>query len=283
MEFQNMSGTTGKNRPSYLPALFGPTSRGPSLLAAVNSYASEPVDPVVALDQAMVNQTSQIAVISADPRVKHDVVHFARALLTATSPAQLLADPVALKVLLTANGLGDQATNNSLATRVLLEDASQANSLVNHLSDPRWLAVNKTYAFATNGLAGLRDPPAVAAVTDRYAEVVWRASLDQETPGLANAVDFVRRASSITSADQIVDDPTLRMVVMTALGLSNATTPGTRSARSQAVRSRLDVASFGDPTFVRDFARRYLIAAGQQARQRADEEKHTARTAGLVV
>jgi hypothetical protein len=279
-----MSGTIGINRPSYLPALFGATPRGPSLLAAVNSYASTPtVNPVVALDQATANQTSQIAAISADPWVKRDLAHFTLALATAKTPAQLLADPVTLKVLLTANGLGDHAANASPATRALLEDANQPNALVNHLSDPRWLAVNKTYAFAANGLSALKDPRAVAAVTDGYAEVAWRTGLDKATPGLANALDFVRRAPTITSTDQVVDDSTFRTVVMTALGLTNETTADTRSARSQAVRARLDVGRFADPAFVRDFARQYLIAAGKHARQPADADTRTARAAGLVV
>jgi len=56
-------------------------------------------------------------------------------------------------------------------------------------------------------------------VTNAYAEVTWRNSLDAATPGLSNALTFRSEASTITSVDQILGDPVMRTVVTTALGV----------------------------------------------------------------
>ena len=156
-----MSGSAGLTPFSYLPSLFGSNAPGSSLLASLYGYggpAPGTVNPIAALETAKKGEAHQVAVISAQPEVKRDLAQFTKALAAAKTPAQLLANPSALKVLLTANGLGDQSGNSALATRALLSDPTDTKSLVTRLSDSRWLAVNKTYAFATKGLSVLRDP-----------------------------------------------------------------------------------------------------------------------------
>ena len=64
----------------------------------------------------------------------------------------MLADPVARKVLLTANGLGDQTDYAALATKALTSDTTKSDSLASKLSNKQWLTAAKTYDFANKGL-----------------------------------------------------------------------------------------------------------------------------------
>jgi len=118
------------------------------------------------------NATRRVSLAGAEPQVKRDIAQFAQALAAADTPAQLLANPVALRVLLTSHGLADQAGNSALAARALLSNPARSNSLLNQLKDPRWLAVNNLYSFATQGLRMLRNPETVAALTRAYAEAL---------------------------------------------------------------------------------------------------------------
>lgn len=268
---------------SYQPALLGSNPPGDSLLAMLHRRAgpsAEPADPTVELEQVAANQAQQVALMAAQPHVQRDIAQFTQAVMTAQTPARLLANPTALKVLLTANGLGDQLGDTALATRVLLSDAARAESLVNQLEDPRWLSVNKTYAFATKGLEMLGHPEAVAEIAGGYAEALWRMSLDQTTPGLSNAVDFLRRAATIGNLGQVLDDPTFRTVITTALGVPRLTV---RGAREQAIATRIDLTQFRDPSFVNQFAHRYLAAEQQAATPGGRASAAAEASMGLVV
>jgi hypothetical protein len=265
-----MSGSINLNAPSYLPSLFASASPGNSLLATLfgqNSGSAGSSNPIAALIQAQTGETKQVAVIAAEPQVQRDLAQFAQALASATTPAQLLANPAALKVLLTANGLGDQVSATALATQALLSDPSKPNALVNQLADSRWLTVNKTYNFAASGLATLKTPAVLAAITNGYAEVLWRQGLDQTTPGLSNALDFLKRASTITNVDQVLGDATFRAVITTALGVPQQIAFQSVTAQEQAISSRIDLTKFTDPTFVKQFTQRYLIAQSENPSQ----------------
>jgi hypothetical protein len=287
-----MSGSVGLNAPSYMPTLFGSGSQGNSLLATLSSYSRQSATAAAPAPGVNGDTADQVAPAAASPQVQRDIAQFTRAVATAKTPADLLANPVALKVLLTANGLGDQAGHTSLATRALLADASRSDSLVNQLPDTRWLSLNKAYAFATKGLTVVSDPAAIGKIANGYAEVQWRDSLEQTTPGLSTALDFQRRAAAITNVDQVLGDPTFRAVVTTVLGAAATRTsqssPPDSAAQRQAISTSLDLTRFQDPAFVSRFAERYLAATRQVATRTTgsatpSRTAEAARSAGLVV
>ncbi len=176
---------------------------------------------------------------------------------------QLLQNPAVLQVLLTANGLGDQAQYPALAQKALTSDPSDPNSLVNQLSNTAWLSAAQTYQFATKGLAIIQQPQVIATITNAYAEETWRQSLDATTPGLSNALSFRQEASGITSVDQILGDPVLRTVVTTALGIPEQIAFQPLEAQERAISSQVDITRFKDPHFVESFVQQYLLAANQ--------------------
>jgi hypothetical protein len=218
-------------------------------------------NPIQALQTAIKNETADVANEAKQPAVARDIAAFRKAVASASSPQALLADPVARKVLLTANGLGDQTDYGALATKALMSDTSKSGSLASQLTNTQWLTAAKTYDFANKGLSVLKSAGVVDSIANGYAEVLWRQSLDQTTPGLSNALDFRSRASTITSADQILGDPTFREVVLTGLGVPQQIAFQTLGAQEKAITDRVDITKFKDPTFVDQFTRRYLVQA----------------------
>ncbi len=211
------------------------------------------------------NSTKDIAQTASQPAVARDIAAFRSAVASATTPQQLLQNPTALKVLLTANGLGDQVQYTALAQKALLSDTTKTDALANVLSDTAWKSTASLYDFANQGLAVLKKPGVLDTLANGYAEVTWRQSLDQTTPGLSEALTFRAQASTITSVDQILGDSTLRAVVTTALGIPEQIAYQDIGAQEQAISSRLDITKLKDPKFVESFTTQYLIAAQASA------------------
>ena len=83
--------------------------------------------------------------------------------------------------------------------------------------------------------------------------------MDQTTPGLSNALDFTQRASTITSVDQILGDPTFRTVVTTALNIPEQIAFQPIEAQEKAISSKIDISKFKSPAFVEQMAKQYLV------------------------
>jgi hypothetical protein len=167
-----MGSNVNLKAPSYMPALLTTNTSGSSLLSSLYAGGDRAAEASAATpDQA---DAEPIVLAAAEPRFRHDLTQFAQALAVAKTPAQLLANPVALRVLLTAYGLGDKAADVGLATQALLADPARSNSLVNQLTDPRWISVNQTFSFATKGLSVVSEPRTIRAITSLYAEALSR-------------------------------------------------------------------------------------------------------------
>lgn len=219
------------------------------------------------MSDAEQNQTKDIAATEKEPQVQRAIQAFTTAVQNARTPQQLLSNPQALNVLLTANGLGDQASYTALATQTLLSNINDSNSLVNQLDNTNWTNAVKTYDFANKGLSVIQNPQVIQTITNAYAQITWYQSLDATTPGLSDALTFKGEASTITSVDQILGDPIMRTVVTTALGIPEQIAYQPLEAQEQAISSRLDISNFQSPQFVQSFTQRYLVAAQQQAAQ----------------
>ena len=282
---RSVPSATALAAPSYRPQLLGSRPSGISLLAALREAESAPAsvaappDPIAALEQAAADKARQIALIAAEPQVQRDTAQFSWALAHARTPAGLLGNATALKVLLIANGLADQIGDLALATRALLSNPARGGAAVNQLADKRWLGVNKTYCFATKGLSVLHHAGAVEEIAAGYAEALWRMTLDRTTPGLSNALDFPLIAATISEEGQVLGDPTFRAVIATAPGVPRPTEPG---ARERAVMNGADLARFRDPDFGNPFAQRHWVAGQHPAARTASAQVADA-GAGLVV
>ena len=236
------------------------SSSGSSSGSAVSSG-----NPILDEKLAEQNQTKDVALQAKDTGVLRDMAAFTKGLANAKDLNTALQNPNVLKVLLTANGLGDQAQYTALASKALQADPADPKSLINQLTDTRWKTVAKSYSLSSKGLAGLKDPAVQAQIANAYARVTWLNSLNQATPGLAQALQFKQQASSIKNVDQILGDPTNFEVVLTALGIPQQVVFQGISGEEQAVTSKLDITKLQDPKFVNTLTSQYLLAKQQAA------------------
>ena len=253
--------------------------------AAVSTAVSTG-NPISDLKLAQANEVKDVAKEAKKPEVARDIAALQKGVANAKNIQTALKNPNVMKVLLTANNLSKYIQYPALAQKALLSDPSDPNSLANKLTDTNLRNTTKTFNFAKNGLAALQDPKVVAALANGYAEVMWRRSLDQATPGLSNALTFLSQANSIKSVDEILGDPVNRTVVLTALGIPQQIAFQSLTAQEQAVSSRVNISKFQDPKYVTSLTDQYLLTMQQQSRSSAGGTDLTSlaiQSGGLVV
>lgn len=248
--------TTQNTTSSLLGALYG---GGSGASGASNA------DPLTAMQIAQKNETQDIATEAKDPTVLRDVAAFAKGIANAKDLTTALQNPAVLKVLLTANGMSDQVGFTALAVKALSSDPTDPKSLVNQLTDTRWKAATQNLNLAKGGLAALQDPAEQAKIATAYAKTLWQQSLDKQTPGMSNALQFQTQAASITKVDQVLGDPVNRDVVLTALSIPLQIAYQTLPAQENAISSRLDLTRLKDPHYVQVLTQQYLLNKQQSA------------------
>jgi hypothetical protein len=216
-------------------------------------------NPLVDLKLAQKQEATEVALVKKQPVVQEAISQFKSAVANAPDLKTALANPAVQKVLLTANGLSNYIGDTALVQKLLMSDPSDPKSLVNKFGNALWLNTVLNYNFAKNGLAKLQDPQTVTSLTDAYAEMRWRTSLDQSTPGLSNAMTFLSQASSIKSVKDVLNNFVNFVVVTTALGIPTAIINQGTSAQTAAIKTRLDVSRLQDRNFVTSLTDRYLL------------------------
>lgn len=261
--------SSSSNITSLLEASYGST-------AAATTFSSQ--NPILALQIAQRNETKDIQAQAQTPQIQRDIAAFTKAVNTAKSPKDLLSNPTVLKVLLTANGLGSQVNFPALAQKALLSNPKDPNGLANQLAstNTQWLATAQLYQFYSQGLSIIKKQSTITTIANGYAEVLWRQSLDKQTPGLSNALYFIQNASKFTNATQILGDSIMRSVVTTALGLPQQIAFQPLNAQEQAINSRVDMTKFQNKNFVQSFTDRYL------AINQANQNNNGATTSNLI-
>src|SRR5277367_5449240 len=252
--FSSNSGSITDTAASILSTLYsGATgTSGPSTFSSTGN-------PLLDLKIAQQDQTTDVAQEALQPQVSQAITAFKTAVASSTTIQSALMNPDVQKVLLTANGLSNYIGETALVQKVLLSDPTDPKSLVNQMGNDALLSTVQTYNFAKNGLAELQNPKIVATLTNAYAEVQWRTSLDQATPGLSNALSFLSQASSIKSFSDIIGNETNFLVITTALGIPETVLNQDMTAQESAVNSRLNYAELQDPHYVASLTDQYLL------------------------
>jgi hypothetical protein len=229
-------------------------------VASSGTAATSTGNPLLDLKLAQANETTDVAQEAQQPQVALDINAFKTAVANAPNIQTALQNPDVQKVLLTANGLSSYIGDTALVQKMFLSDPTDPNSLANQLGDSTFLSAVQTFNFSTNGLSELQNPSVVSTLTNGYAEVMWRQSLDAATPGLSNALAFLGQAGSITSVNDILSNQTNFDVITGALGLPLQIVDQTQEAMTSAITSRLDISKLQDPQFVTTLTDQYLLS-----------------------
>ena len=200
-----------------------------------------------------------LARIGREPDLQRTMDQFRKAVERAPDVKAALRDPRVLSVLGKALGIPEAATQPGLASRALLSDLKDDKSVANRLSDRRWKEAAASLKLDTGGVAALRDAKVQATLLDGLKRARWREQLNEQTPGLGDALEFSERAGRVRTSLDVLGDAVMRRVVTGALGLPQQIAIQSVEAQARAVDSRLKVEKLQNPAEARRIAERYLI------------------------
>ncbi len=128
-----------------------------------------------ALVNAEKNAAKQIEQVAKDPTIQRELARYEKVVKSAKSLDDVLDDPVARKVFMTANGLKAYADYTGMAKKVLASDPTDSSSQAAKLSSisSAWIDTVKNFDFATYGVDRLS--PKMDGFAGR-----WRISLERE-------------------------------------------------------------------------------------------------------
>lgn len=146
MLFANTSTTAGSIDFSFLTQ----NASASATTANVGSVKS-------ALVNAEKNEAKQLAQTAKDPQIQKDLARYEKVVKSAKSIDDVLADPIARKVLMTANGLKADIDNIALAKKAMTSDPTDPKSVASRMSsiNGAWLNFAKTYNLSKYGLDAL--------------------------------------------------------------------------------------------------------------------------------
>lgn len=128
-----------------------------------------------ALVNAEKNAAKQTEQVAKDPTIQRELARYEKVVKSAKSLDDVLNDPVARKVFMTANGLRAYVDYPGMAKKVLASDPTDSSSQAAKLSsiNGAWLDTVKNFDFATYGVDRLS--PKMDGFTGR-----WRISVERE-------------------------------------------------------------------------------------------------------
>jgi len=248
-------------------AVFGNSRRNPDLSATVlglNTAQPQPVGPgqaLAALKTAEKQRGQATAAIERRPDVRRDLRRFEEAVKAAKSPEELLKNREALKVLLTASGLEKQLDQRALIQRALTSRRSEPGTLINQLATSNLPLANlaNRLKFDTEGLNIIQNPETLAAFRADYLDALRRKDLERLTPGIDAALQFQKKAASITRAVDVLADPVVREVVTGALSIPAEFAFQPIENQERIIERRLQISRLKDSDFVEQLTQRFLI------------------------
>lgn len=110
-----------------------------------------------ALANAEKNEAKQLAQTAKDPQIQKDLARYEKVVKNAKTIDDVLNDPVARTVLMTANGLKADIANIALAKKAMTSDPTDPKSVAVKMSsiNGAWLDFAETYNLAKYGLDAL--------------------------------------------------------------------------------------------------------------------------------
>jgi hypothetical protein len=225
--------TSSLNSNSALLSLFG---TGSSSTPTMSAEAGFPI--------YVQNESTQVAKFAQEASVQQQVAYFKSHISQIKSVSDLTKDPKLLTFVLTAFGLQADANEPALIAGVLNSNLSKSNSLANELADPRFQQLAAAFNVASFGMLQFSNQSVISDVVNKYLTNAYENSLDSTNPALHDAAYFLRNIGSVTNAYNILADPVLRNVVLTATGLPQTIANLPIQDEARLINSKINLKAF---------------------------------------
>jgi len=155
-----------------------------------------------------------------------------------------------------AYGLSDMTYAKTMMQRVMDGGVTNAKSMANHLSDPRFKAFAKAFDFGDKAAGATASDAANTATTKSYIDQALEDDVGEQNEGARVALYFMRNAPNITSGYQVLGDKALFRFVQIAFDIPT-TTSNTLDRVSKLIESKMHLSDLKNPDKVKTMVRRF--------------------------
>lgn len=173
------------------------------------------------------SEKRQLEVLAKDASVQRSTDYFRQNISAIQSAGELVQDYRMLSVALGAFGLEEDISSKAFIQKVLESDTSDPKSLVNKLSDKRYLRLAEAFGYGSDGSggAGLAD-----RISDAYLHREFERRVGEGDENLRLALNARRELAQFAGRDssdktlwyEVMGNPPLRKVFEGAFGFGTA-------------------------------------------------------------
>lgn len=219
-----------------------------------------PISSIPALLVYQVESANESAKVTAfeksDPLTHADIAYFIRQAPKLKTPDALLRDYRSLSIVLSAFGMKVSLRQTALLRKLMTEDPSNKNSVVQKLANP-------TYLRFASAMGQFKTPPFtsrvnVNAVVKAVGTQNFEAAQDFLSSGISDALYFKRSIPALTTITQLMSDPRLLKVAQVATNMPDQFGLLDYNFQVKLLTKQLSMKDFQNPGYVDKFVGRYL-------------------------
>lgn len=201
--------------------------------------------------------TKSLDRVESQPVVARETEYYLENIGKVTSIDDFVNDSRLFRYAMKAFGLEDMSYAKAFMVKALEGGLTDEDSFANKLTDKRYTEFVETFNFTDDGETVTQSTAAQQGTVDKYLRQTLEADAGDQNEGVRLALYFERKASSITSAYEILADKALREVVYTALGLPSSFANADIDKQAALIEDRIDMDDLQDPEALSKFINRF--------------------------
>ncbi|MBR1179866.1 DUF1217 domain-containing protein [Bradyrhizobium sp. KB893862 SZCCT0404] len=195
--------------------------------------------------------------VAQEPDVSRETDYFLSHIGNVKTIDDFLKDYRLYSYAMKAYGLSDMTYAKAFMRKVLTEGVSDSAAFANKLTDTRYRQFATAFNFAALGDQATQTSAATTGTATQYVTQTMEEKAGDQNEGLRLALYFTRKASTITSAYQILADKAMTQVVQTAMGWPATISSSDIDVQAKMITDKIDLTDFQDPAKVTKFVQRF--------------------------
>jgi hypothetical protein len=199
----------------------------------------------------------QNGVSASDPLLAQQTAAYLKDVVNVKSIDDFLNDDTVYTYAMKAFGLDAKIGDKDFMRKILEGGVTDPNSFANQQTDKNYAAFAQAFDFADHGADTTTYSVPEQGTVDAYMRQTMEDEQGAQNQGVQLALYFQRKASSITSAYDILADKALAKVVRTVLRLPDSTAMLDVDKQASMIEDKLNIEDFQDPAKLGDFLKRF--------------------------
>jgi hypothetical protein len=196
--------------------------------------------------------------VAQSPMTARDVAYFRENIGNIKSIDDFMKDDRIYRFALKAHGLEDMAYAKAFIRKALEEGIETDRTFAKRLSDKRYSELVETFNFVRFGETTTIFERVKTGTVERFLRQTLEEQEGAKNEGVRLALYFERKIGAIDSGIQILGDPALRKVVLTALGIPTQASSSNIDRLAADIDRRVDFEALkNDPKELAKFMSRF--------------------------